>query len=208
MLKFAILLFNTLAVLMYQFLFSDGITVTQVVPASAKAGTEFTIELTINKGTSGGFAKLQEELPVGFTAVEDKSNGASFSFSNQTAKFIWMTLPNDKEFKISYKVKVAAGVSGDQAIAGKFAYVVDNVKQVTEIASATIAISGDGTSVPTETVKTETPTTETVKTETPTTETPTTETPTTSTVTGTNAESGSVNYVRKVPNTIFGEFTV
>ena len=210
MLKFAILLFNTLALLIYQFLFSDGITVTQKVPASVKAGSEFTIEITVNKGTSGGFAKLQEELPAGFTAVEDNNNGASFSFSNQIVKFIWMTLPNDKEFKISYKVKVAASVSGDQSIGGKLSYVVDNVKQVAEIAPSTIGITGGtpGEIATTETPKTETPTTETPTTETPTTEVAKTETPTTSTVTATTGEPGSVSCVRKVPGKVSGEFTV
>lgn len=79
MLKSAILLFNTIALLMYQFFFADEITVTQKVPASAKPETEFTVELTIKKGATTGFAKLQQELPAGFTAVEDQNNGASFT---------------------------------------------------------------------------------------------------------------------------------
>ena len=106
MLKYTALLFNTIALLIYQFFFADGITITQNVPSSAKAETEFTVELTINKGSTGGFAKLQQDLPEGFTAVQDDNNGASFTFSNQAVKFIWMSLPNDKEFKVKYKVTV------------------------------------------------------------------------------------------------------
>ena len=221
MLKFAILLFNTLAVLMYQFLFSDGITVTQVVPTAGKTGKEFTIEITVNKGTSGGFAKLQETLPAGFTAIEDKNNGASFFFPTRVVTFIWMTLPNDKEFKISYKVKVAEGVSGDQSIDGKFAYVVDNVKQETKIEAATIAISaGDGgtevASTTTEPKTTETATTDKttetgteVSTETSTTEPKITETATTKSSTGAaGSEASTVTCARKVPGTVSGEFTV
>lgn len=143
MLKYAALLFNTIALLIYQFFFADGITVTQKIPASAKADSEFTVELTINKGTIGGFAKLQQDLPEGFTAVQDDNNGASFTFTNQSVKFIWMSLPTDKEFKIKYKVKVAAGIAGDKAIAGKFSYVSDNVKQSVEVPPSTITI-GDG----------------------------------------------------------------
>ena len=203
MLKFAILLFNTLALLMYQFLFSDGITVTQKVPSSGKAGSEFTVEITVNKGTSGGFAKLQEELPAGFTAVEENNNGASFSFNNQVVKFIWMTLPNDKEFKISYKVKVAPTASGDQNIAGKLSYVVDNVKQVAEIAPATISISAGDGAVATEPTNTQTTTTEPTNTTT----TEPTNTQTTTAMTTTTAEPGNVNCSRKVPTGVAGEFT-
>jgi cell division septation protein DedD len=169
MLKYAAILFNTIALLIYQFFFADGITITQNIPTSAKADTEFTVELTINKGTTGGFAKLQQDLPEGFTAVQDDNNGASFTFTNQAVKFIWMSLPAEKEFKIKYKIKVAAGISGDKIIAGKFSYVSDNVKQSVEIAPSTIKI-GDGSAQP---IVTNTPTTSSV----PTTTTPTTTTP-------------------------------
>ena len=203
MLKFTIILFNTLALLIYQLLFTDGVTVTQIVPASAKAESEFTVVITVKKGATAGFAKLQEELPAGFTAVEDKNSGASFSFNNQTVKFIWMSLPNDPEFTVSYKVKVAAGTTGDQIIGGKFSYVTDNAKQTSDIDPATITI-GEESGV----ASTETPTTETPTTETPTTETPTTETPTTEKPTSTSPESSPFTCVRKVPATASDEFTV
>jgi len=160
MLKYAALLFNTIALLIYQFFFADGITVKQNIPSSAKPDTEFTVELIINKGTIGGFAKLQQDLPEGFTAIQDDNNGASFTFTNQAVKFIWMSLPSDKEFKIKYKVKVAAGISGDKVIAGKFSYVSDNVKQSIDIAPSTITI-GDKASEPIATTTTTTTTTTT-----------------------------------------------
>ena len=142
MLKITALLFNTFALLIYQLFFADVVTITPNIPSTAKAETEFTVELTVNKGSSGGFAKLQQELPAGFTAIEDKNNGASFTFSNQSVKFIWMSLPADKEFKVSYKVAIAAGTTGAKIIAGKFSYVSDNVKQTVEIAPTTITITG------------------------------------------------------------------
>lgn len=145
MLKYIVLLFNTIALLIYHFFFAEGITVTQNIPSSASPGGEFTVELTITKGNTGGFAKLQQDLPEGFTAVQDDNNGASFTFSNQSVKFIWMSLPSDQEFKVKYKVKVAAGLSGDKSIAGKFSYVTDNVKQSVDIAPSTISI---GSSTP------------------------------------------------------------
>ncbi|MGZ4044384.1 MAG: hypothetical protein ACXVPU_14020 [Bacteroidia bacterium] len=192
MLKYAALLFNTIALLIYQFFFADGITVTQNIPSSAKPDSEFTVELTINKGTIGGFAKLQQDLPEGFTAVQDENNGASFTFTNQSVKFIWMSLPADKEFKIKYKVKVAAGQAGDKVIAGKFSYVSDNVKQSVEIAPSTITI-GNGkaqtvaTTTPTTTTTTTTPTTTTTEPATTNTTTPATTTTEPATTTNTTA---------------------
>lgn len=164
MLKYAALLFNTVALLIYQFFFADGITVTSNIPSSAKPGTEFTVELTINKGSVGGFAKLQQDLPEGFTAVQDENASASFTFSNQSVKFIWMALPGDKEFKVRYKVKVAEGISGTKSIAGKFSYVSDNVKQSVEIATANIEVgdaAGNNAMASTTPSTTESTTTET-----------------------------------------------
>jgi hypothetical protein len=141
MIKYAILFFNTIALLIYQLFFSDGITITQKAPSTAKIGTQFNVEITIHKGDVDGFAKLQQELPDGFTAEEGTSNGASFTFSNGAVKFIWMALPADKEFKVSYKVKVDNNiVTGDKFIGGKFSYIVNNAKQQVEIPSVTINV--------------------------------------------------------------------
>ncbi len=235
MLKYAALLFNTIALLIYQFFFADGITVTQKIPQSAKPDSEFTVELTINKGSVGGFAKLQQDLPEGFTAIQDDNNGASFTFTNQSVKYIWMSLPSDKEFKIKYKVKVAAGINGDKIIAGKFSYVSDNVKQSVDIAPSTITIGEKSsepvvttspttttTEPPTKTpdpivttpVVTTTPTTTTtepvvttpiVATTTPTT---TTEPVITPTTTASNSEPSSITCVRTVPSNVGENFTV
>ncbi len=212
MLKFAILLFNTIALMMYQLFFADGITVTQKAPASAKPDTEFTIELTVKKGSTTGFAKLQQELPNGFTAVEDKNNGASFTFNNQVVKFIWMSLPNDQEFKVSYKVKVAEGVSGDQTIAGTFSYVTDNTKQTADINSVTIAVSGDGSATASNTTNTTSTgndqTTSTTGNDQTTTSTTGNDQTATTASTNTSSGDGSFNCVRNAPATAAGEFVV
>jgi cell division septation protein DedD len=235
MLKYAALLFNTIALLIYQFFFAEGITVTQNIPSSVKPDSEFTVELTINKGSVGGFAKLQQDLPEGFTAVQDDNNGASFTFTNQSVKFIWMSLPSDKEFKIKYKVKVAAGINGDKVIAGKFSYVSDNVKQSIEIAPSTITVgtkSSQPIAATTEPVKT-TPITTTPETTTPvktttpettplvttpitsttapsTTTEPTTKTtePVVAATTPVNSEPSSIVCSRTLPGNVSDNFTV
>lgn len=210
MLKYGALLFNTIALLIYQFFFADTVSITQNIPSSAKPDTEFTVELTINKGSTAGFAKLQQDLPEGFTAVQDDNNGASFTFSNQSVKFIWMSLPSDKEFKVKYKVKVAAGLNGDKTIGGKFSYVTDNVKQSVEITPSVIKIESEGNAVAANT-NTVTPTDKS-NTSTSTTGTPVTDnsasTTTASTPTTTANEPSSITCTRKVPESATGDFTV
>ncbi|MGB3946374.1 MAG: hypothetical protein WBM13_00195 [Bacteroidia bacterium] len=220
MLKSAILLFNAIALLIYQFFFAGDITVSQTAPSSAKPESEFTVELTIKKGSTTGFAKLQQELPEGFTAVEGKSNGASFTFNNQAVKFIWMSLPNDAEFTVSYKVKVAAGINGDQTIGGKFSYVTDNTKQTADIAPVTISITGDDNAVATTKSTTTTTdnsstdnttsdnTTTTTSDNTTTDNTSTSDNTTASNTTTANSDNGSFSCVRTVPAEAPTEFVV
>ena len=144
MLKLTALLFNTFALLIYQLFFADTVTITQNIPATAKAGSEFVVELTVNKGSNSGFAKLEINLPEGFTATAENPNGASFAFNKQAAKFIWMSLPAEPQFKVSYKITVPEGVSGNQSITGVFSFIADNVKQKVDIDPTTINITSDG----------------------------------------------------------------
>jgi hypothetical protein len=213
MLKYAALLFNSLALLIYQFFFADPITITQNIPSSAKAGTEFVVELTINKGTTSGFAKLQQDLPEGLVAVDkNDNNGGSFNWAAPSVKLIWMSLPSDKEFKIKYTIKVPSGMSGDKVIAGKFSYVSDNVKQTVEIAPATINIINDKPEVVAATTETVIPTpTPPTTTEQPVTTSTTTTTPTSTEPVVANLsgnEGLSVNCVRRVPSTVGADFVV
>lgn len=228
MLKLAALLFNSVVFLIYQAFFADVITVTQKIPESAKPGTEFIVELTIVKGSVTGFAKLQQDLPEGFTAVQDETKGAAFTFSNQSVKFIWMSLPADQEFKIKYKVKVAADVAGDKIIGGRFSYISDNVKQTVDIAPSNISISNNKTvavanaksttpnsvdnqssTIPAVTVITTTPTnvTEIAKPIVAETITPIVTENAITTASGNN-DNSSVKCIRKVPSTVSSNFTV
>lgn len=148
MIKYIVLLFNMLGVLIYQALFTDQVNITTTAPSSIQAGTEFTVELTVNKGSMGGFAKLQQDLPDGFTAVSGEAKGGEFSFDKQSVKFIWMALPSDASFKVSYRVKVDASVSGEKMIAGKFSYIENNARQSVDIAPFTITVQGSGSDQP------------------------------------------------------------
>lgn len=119
------------------------VSVTTELPASAAPGGEFEVTLNVNKEDVTGFAKLQQELPTGFEATAGQTSNATFSFKDRKVKFLWMALPNDATFSVSYKVKVAAEVSGSQIIEGTFAYIKDNATEKYQIAKDIITIGAD-----------------------------------------------------------------
>ncbi|MDP4953805.1 MAG: hypothetical protein NWQ53_09190, partial [Flavobacteriales bacterium] len=86
------------------FVVADGVIIEDNTPSSMTPGSSANITITINKGTVEDFAKLEIELPEGMSATPIQTNGASFSFKDQKAKFIWMALPSDQEFNVSYKL--------------------------------------------------------------------------------------------------------
>ena len=78
MIKYLILFIHLVGLSFYQILFGD-VTVTQNIPNNIKPGEEVTVEITVNKEGVGGFAKVQQTLPEGFTAEVVDSKGATFS---------------------------------------------------------------------------------------------------------------------------------
>lgn len=159
MIKPLIILFNTVSVFLFSFFFGDTpVTVTGTFPKSAKIATEFVSEIKINKGNVGGFAKLQLEVPQGFTVKEVESKGGNFSFATNIAKIIWTSTPSDAEFTVKFAITADASAAGSKVITSKFSFVNNNNKEVVEMTPAEIMI-GDApaetpvaSSTPTETV--------------------------------------------------------
>ncbi len=115
------------------------------LPANANAGDEFLVEVTINKGDIEGFARFQQDLPVGFTAVARQTANGEFRFEDQKIKIQWMRVPFDREFTISYAIQVAPTVSGEFSLEGKFSYIENNGVQTATVPAKTITIIGDET---------------------------------------------------------------
>jgi len=125
--------------------YSSDVNVSMNLPSTANAGDEILVELTIVKGDVEGFARFQQDLPVGFTAVPRQTANGDFKFEDQTIKIQWMRVPLDREFVISYAIRVAATVSGNFNFDGKFSYIVNNGVQTASLASKSITIIGDET---------------------------------------------------------------
>lgn len=141
MIKQLFLIVNFVSIFFYQLFFTSDVTVKQNIPASIKPNGEVEVELVVTKADISGFAKIQQEIPEGFTVEAIETNGATFSFKEQKLKLIWMALPQSNEFTIRYKLKNITHTSGKFSITGKFSYIADNERTNVDIPTANITVS-------------------------------------------------------------------
>ncbi|MGE0637285.1 MAG: hypothetical protein AB7G44_10965 [Bacteroidia bacterium] len=108
---------------------AQDVSVNVDMPATAAPETTFRVTLKVNKGEVSGFAKLEQLLPAGLEATGVDVANSTFTFKDRKAKFLWMSLPAEATFTVSYDVKVVAGTSGNQILEGTFAYILNNETQ-------------------------------------------------------------------------------
>ncbi len=132
-------LFTSLTIMMGALL-ADGVVIDHNLPATLQPGEKTIVSVNINKGEVTGFAKLQLEIPAGLTARAIKKSGASFTFSGQKAKFIWMTLPDKQEFQVEYELEAGSTVNGSKVIEGQFSYIKQNERVDYDIAPQIINV--------------------------------------------------------------------
>jgi len=134
------LLFLLPSFTLFDFFFQNGVTVSDNFPATIGPAETRVIEFQIDKGTNVGFAKLQLDIPFGFTAKAVETKGASFTFSGQIAKFIWMTLPSETAFKIKMELTAGPMVSGSHAFKGQFSYIENNQRVDYDLLPKTVVV--------------------------------------------------------------------
>ncbi len=138
-----LILVDLIGVLLIEIFLLADIKITQDAPPTVMPGSETKVVVTVEKGDLSGFAKLQIDLPEGFTCTAIETKGASFTFSDQKAKFIWMSLPTQPTFKVSYNLIASASASGQMPINGRFSYILDNERRTYDLATAMVTVMGD-----------------------------------------------------------------
>ncbi len=138
------LLINVIGVLLVDTFFLADIRLSQNVPATMTPGTEVRVTVTVEKGDLTGFAKLQIDLPPGMTATAIETKGASFTFADGKAKFIWMALPASPTFKVTYTLGADATMSGVQHINGRLSYIEDNERKTHDMSTSVVDLGAPG----------------------------------------------------------------
>lgn len=120
--------FNVLALLIFEFSIGQDIEVTHNLPAQVENASEFSVDLVFKKGKLDGYGKFTMELPEGFTAEMVDTRDGSFTFQNQKILITWLELPKEAEFVVALKVKVAADLNKSFDVSGKFSALDGNDK--------------------------------------------------------------------------------
>jgi cell division septation protein DedD len=98
-------------------------------PSQVRAGEDFLVTVTIQKGDLTDYSRFSQDLPLGLTATNVSSPNADFSFDNQRIRVIWLKLPDNPEVSVSYRVQVNERLKGTFMMGGVFAYVVDDERK-------------------------------------------------------------------------------
>lgn len=100
--------------------------VRQFSPTTITPKTDSKVTLTIHKGNINGFAKIEDSIPPGFVAKPGDLNGASFTFVDNRAKFVWGNLPSDSVITASYRLSASSNVPGTHIVVGNFSYIYND----------------------------------------------------------------------------------
>ena len=140
MIKTIFIFFSYLAFLLLGIFSSDTVLIENNTPAMLVPGVRTLVEVNVRKGDVQGFSKLELTLPDGFVATPGDIKGASFTFSGDKAKFVWMNLPEEDLFKVSYYLESEVGVEGAYEIKGTFSYVRENIREDIYVPTRTVVV--------------------------------------------------------------------
>ena len=89
LLKKITFLFFFLAVI----LSAQDLTATQKLPDTIIPGADFVVEISLTKTAETSFAKFFQEMPANYTPSEIDSKAGNFTFADNGAKIVWLSLP-------------------------------------------------------------------------------------------------------------------
>lgn len=121
--------------------FNNSVTVKMEIPDIIEAGTEIQVSVTIHKGNLTGFARFQQDLPYGVTAVSANSANADFSFQDQKVRFIWLRLPDESDIIVSYTIVANERLTGSIDLQGRFSYIENNERKSVDLQPKLLAIN-------------------------------------------------------------------
>ncbi len=145
MIKIISILISALALLLVSIFnhVETGATVTATVNQHLEPGESCIVKVVIEKGDLSGFARLQQILPFGLTATPVEIMGAKFEIQENVLKFIWISLPHENSFTISYKIETDPNETGTQPVTGSLYFISDNEEQKVDMTPLQLNFSKD-----------------------------------------------------------------
>ncbi len=120
------------------------ITINANFPSSMNSASSVDADVKINKGAVGNFAKYQLDVPAGYVISAVDAKGGNFTFENQRAKIVWVSVPSEPEFTIKLKVQANSDATNPGTFSQKFYYLENNEKKEVEATPMVINIGGGG----------------------------------------------------------------
>lgn len=139
---FAVLYFLSISNLFAQVIMTNNI------PTKLPVGSDVEFEVKINKGSIINFTKYHMDVPSGMDISEVDSKTGNFTFENNRAKIVWVSVPGETEFTVKFKVHINTQAPSTGNIVQKFYFLDGGTKKEVEATPITIEF-GNGTPVTT-----------------------------------------------------------
>jgi len=109
-------------------------------PTNLNLGEEAIVSVEFDISDVKGFAKYQINVSEGLLIEAVEAEGASFTFNDGKGKFIWMSLPSNEEFKISYRLVSDGTTEGNMTIDSRFSYIYENERKNRDVPTHTVSV--------------------------------------------------------------------
>jgi hypothetical protein len=103
-------------------------------PFKTTTGNELIVRLLVYKKGMNKFAKIEEQIPAGYEAKSMETKEGIFTFKDGLVKFVWMNLPAESGFVVSYRLVPSSNKSpGNVSIKGQLSYIDEGRNIVVDI---------------------------------------------------------------------------
>lgn len=124
------------------------VVMTNNIPTKLPVGSDVEFEVKINKGSISNFAKYHIDVPNGVDISEVDSKTGNFTFENNRAKIVWVSVPGEVEFNVKFKVHINSLAPATGTLIQKFYFLDAGNKK--EVDAAPIVMEfGNGTPITT-----------------------------------------------------------
>ncbi len=110
------------------------IEVKNTLPETFVKNIPYDIKITITKNDFvSHFAKYQLETPAGFTVKETECKDGLFSFENRIAKVVWIMIPRDSSFTITFNIIATQQAKASGRFIERFIFLEDKERDETKL---------------------------------------------------------------------------